>query len=249
LNAVTPMKSSKIDPRKRANRSPVRTSPRDNTTGISNGVIQTPKSKPQRRVRIEPKDRNFFDMSSNIIVKAEKRMQLLEKSYKSNIVSAGNAPWKMVADGKKGLRPFAKVKAFKSDLNLDEVGLRKSASFNQDSLESEPDGTPRTGVCHKFGGVWNSQDPYVREDGRNKGQSNGQALSGLPLKTEVSTKRTRKYANSYRAKYQDHLEPQTRSQYLSQVLPDLYGKNSKQGTPDPKKSMVSQLSRDNLDEI
>lgn len=139
--------------------------------------------------------------------------------------------------------------AFKGDLNLDEVGPRKSGSFNPDSLGTEPDGTPRTGVCHKFGGVWNNQDPHVRKDRRNAGQSNGQALSGLPLNTEASTKRTRKYANSYKAKYRDQFEPQTKAQYLSQLLPDLYGKNSKQGTPDPKKSMVSQLSRDNLDEI
>jgi hypothetical protein len=142
-------------------------------------------------------------MSSNIIVKAEKRMQLLEKSYKSNIVSEGNAPWKMVADGKKGLRPFAKVTAFKGDLNLDEVRPWKSGSFKPDSLGTEPDGTPRTGVCHKFEGMWNNQDPYVRKDSRNKGQNNGQALSSLPLKTEASTKRTHKYANSYRAKYRD----------------------------------------------
>jgi hypothetical protein len=188
-------------------------------------------------------------MSSNIIVKAEKRMHLLRKSYKSNIVSAGSAPWKMVADGKKGLRPFAKATAFKGDLNLDEVGPRESGTFNPNSLGTEPDGTLRTGVCHKFGGVWNNQDPHVRKDGRNAGQSNGQALSDLPLKTEASTKHIRKYANGFKAKYRDQFEPKTRSQYLSQVLPDLYGKNLKQGTPDPKKSIVSHSSRDNLDEI
>ena len=192
-------------------------------------------------IKIEAKDKEFFDMSKNIIIKAQKRLGVLEGKAELGMGSKGNAPWKMVAGRKKGLGHFAKAIAGKGDLGLDEVGPRESGSFNLNSLGTEPGGTPRTGVGHKLGNVWDTQSPHVHKYGRNARQSNGQELLGLPLKTEASAKHYRNFSNGYKDKFQDQFERQTNSRYLSQVLPDSNEKDSKRGMPDPKKSMVDQL--------